>query len=193
MVADKLLVSLYRANQGVLAHKLGLVETLVSKFGQVEAQQLFQRRCDVVNATVGQHFRHSTDHMERAVLAALDYQQSEIHYDVRQRGKLDEYDLNAAAKRVRRVQNLFDQIGSFTPSMHHPTQAYFMLSGDDASELALPTTVARELAFGAHHAIHHLALVRIICFHTLGMDMDDLPPDFGRAPSTLNFDAGRSS
>ena len=62
-----------------------------------------------------------------------------------------------------------------------------MLSGD-AEEFQLPSTIERELGFVAHHAIHHMALVKIIAIHTVGLSPTELPPDFGRAPSTLVHD-----
>ena len=65
-----------------------------------------------------------------------------------------------------------------------------MLSGDSPDEYALTSTVSRELGFAAHHAIHHMAMVRIMatCEHVGQLTDQDLPPDFGRAPSTVNFD-----
>ena len=67
--------------------------------------------------------------------------------------------------------------------------ACFMLSGDSAEEFAIPSLLGRELAFAAHHAIHHLALIKIIALGEVGGLQDtDLPLDFGRAPSTVNHD-----
>jgi len=59
--------------------------------------------------------------------------------------------------------------------------AYFNLSADTGDEIRLLSTVGRELGFAAHHAIHHMAMVRIICVRTLGLDEGDLPRGFGRA------------
>ena len=71
---------------------------------------------------------------------------------------------------------------------HHPVQACFMLSGDSEKEYALASTIGRELGFAAHHAIHHMALVKLIATETIGLNETDLPDGFGRAPSTINFD-----
>jgi hypothetical protein len=43
------------------------------------------------------------------------------------------------------------------------------------------------LGFAAHHAIHHMAMVKIIAIQTLGVKEIDLPADFGMAPSTVNY------
>jgi hypothetical protein len=50
------------------------------------------------------------------------------------------------------------------------------------------TQVERELGFAAHHAIHHLAMVKIIAETTLKLTPDELPIDFGKAPSTIVFE-----
>ena len=69
--------------------------------------------------------------------------------------------------------------------------ACFMLSGDDESEYSLPSTIAREIGFAAHHAIHHMAMVRIIA----EINFVDLPLPQGlwKAPSTLNFEKTHGS
>mmetsp|Transcript_2850 Transcript_2850/g.3269 ORF Transcript_2850/g.3269 Transcript_2850/m.3269 type:complete len:94 (+) Transcript_2850:1-282(+) len=66
--------------------------------------------------------------------------------------------------------------------------ASFMLSSDNGEEFNLQSSIGRELGFVAHHAIHHLAMVRIIAINTLGLDENELPPNFGKAPSTVNFE-----
>jgi hypothetical protein len=38
----------------------------------------------------------------------------------------------------------------------------------------------RELAFASHHAIHHIATIKLICEN----NGSELPADFGVAPST---------
>jgi len=186
-----LLPSLYRANQGILRQKLGLIDALVSKHGQEEAKSLYKTVCPIVKASIGMHIRHSMDHVERAAAAAIHFDQRKINYDLRERGGLDENDMDAAVERLLRVQNTFEKLSSSEsqiPVIGHNIEACFMLSGDSNDEYALPSTVARELGFAAHHAIHHLAMVRICATHTGGLSEDDLPSDFGRAPSTVNYD-----
>lgn len=46
-----------------------------------------------------------------------------------------------------------------------------------------PSTLARELAFATHHAIHHHAIIKMIA---TSIDYK-LPSEFGVAPSTQNF------
>ena len=188
-----LATALFRSSQGILHQKHSLIQKLTSKFGKEIAGEKFQQVCPTVGASIGQHFRHSNDHMERAITIALDPDQNQIHYDTRTSGGADEHDIDAATRRIEKIQVLLEETNqaSHTNLMDHRVWAYFQLSGDDSSEYPLPSTVARELGFAAHHAIHHLAMVRIIALQSspgVGLDISDIPPDFGRAPSTLNFE-----
>jgi len=188
------LKNLCRANQGVLQQKLGLMEVLQIKHGRERAYQLYQTVCPIVKATIGQHLRHSMDHIERAVYASKN---DEIHYDLRERDTPEEHDWDRMKERIQAVnhelQNQSTDVEGSGANLD-PVNAYFMLSGDSDQEFSIPSYRGRELAFAAHHAIHHLALVRIIatCSAVGELDEADLPPDFGRAPSTVNFDRIRS-
>ena len=189
---QQLLSALCRANQGILQQKLGLLQALARKHGRSTAQELFRKTCPIVHATIGQHLRHSLDHMEMAV---SNWQEGNLHYDLRTRGGLDETDWDAATARIQRVSGLLEDLSKKGGNddkvlLQIPVQAYFMLSGDTPDEYALTSTVSRELGFAAHHAIHHMAMVRIMatCEHVGQLSDHDLPADFGRAPSTVNFD-----
>jgi predicted Fe-Mo cluster-binding NifX family protein len=49
------------------------------------------------------------------------------------------------------------------------------------------------MGFAAHHAIHHMAMVKIIATQTVGLSKEELSPDFGRAPSTIVYDTTLSN
>mmetsp|Transcript_62685 Transcript_62685/g.152591 ORF Transcript_62685/g.152591 Transcript_62685/m.152591 type:complete len:235 (-) Transcript_62685:137-841(-) len=122
------LQALYRANLGILRQKLGLLDAIKEQFGPTQAQKLFKQTCPVVNASVGQHLRHSMDHIEIAARAAADAATStatkhkgkdsssstttpvkvvaELHYDLRRRGGNDETELDEAEARIKRVQQI---------------------------------------------------------------------------------------
>jgi hypothetical protein len=178
--------ALCRANLGILRQKLHLMDVMRTRFGQEQATSLYAQVCPVVQASIGQHVRHSMDHLELAVRIANTTGENELHYDLRKRGGDDENDLVGAEKRILGVvnvlQNLEDQ-----EVVSRPIQAYFMLSGDP-QEFQLPTTIEREMGFAVHHAIHHMAMVKIIATQTVGLSKEELSPDFGRAPSTIVYD-----
>lgn len=186
-----MLSKLYSANNGILRQKLGLMQVMVSRFGSEQAKQIYQTPCPIVGASIGQHFRHAMDHIEKAVSATSRPDAQKIRYDIRERGGLDETDMEAAEERIQRVSKMLEEVSSrqsYIPVIDHRIQACFMLSGDDDTEIPIPSNAARELGFAAHHAIHHMAMVRIIALQTAKLPESDLPHSFGRAPSTLNFE-----
>jgi hypothetical protein len=197
---SSLLAKLCRANHGILNQKIDLIRMLEVKHGVEKLFHLYQMPCPMLQASMGQHLRHSMDHIERAALAAsvrtasgndkIDYSESSIHYDQRERGTNDEQDFLLAIARIDRVRAMLEQISNSPLDPNQPVLACFMLSGDSQSESRLPSTIGRELGFAAHHAIHHLAMVKIIATNPKigGLESRDLPPEFGRAPSTINHD-----
>jgi len=64
--------------------------------------------------------------------------------------------------------------------------ANFMLDPSSGKEIPLRSTLERELGFSAHHAVHHMAMAKIIALNHLGLHSEALPDDFGRAPSTVH-------
>mmetsp|Transcript_22642 Transcript_22642/g.33507 ORF Transcript_22642/g.33507 Transcript_22642/m.33507 type:complete len:224 (+) Transcript_22642:66-737(+) len=208
-----LLMKLIRCNQGILQQKLSLLSVLESKYGIQElSQTLFQKKCPIAHASIGQHYRHSMDHMELAVLVAatrnemadigVDMDPITLRYDYRVRGGTLEKDLQESRKRMQSVHQILEEINcSHAPPdrndndamdiMDASVNASFMLSSDASgaeAEMDLPSTIGRELGFAAHHAIHHLAMVKIIAVQTLGLQENEFPKDFGMAPSTVRFE-----
>jgi hypothetical protein len=188
------LQALCSSNRSLLRQKLGLIHSLVEKLGKEQAKAVYKEPCKVVKASIGQHIRHSLDHIDRAVTAVSDTSNNKakvvIHYDTRQRGGPDEWDVEAAIERIGRIDKAVQKISSSSKyiPLHGSVDACFMLSGDDSTEFMLPSTLARELAFAAHHAIHHMAMVKIIAeSDSVGLSESDMPHNFGRAPSTISF------
>lgn len=208
--------SLCGINLSILSQKLGLMDALVSTFGHNQAFEQYKSTCPMVGATIGQHVRHSMDHMELAVLLAATYNHSsvspqgggggqqyprstatqQLHYDLRVRGGTLEYDMVEAQKRIMNLRGVLRDLSqsTITPNdiqdpvsttQEFAVQANFMLDGG-GMEFGLPSTIQRELGFCAHHAIHHMAMIRIIALNHVGLE--DLPVDFGRAPSTIHYD-----
>lgn len=180
-------------NRGILRHKICLLDLLESKFGNESCSHKFKLVCPILKASIGQHYRHSTDHMELPILMAYSgIENGDIHYDLRVRGGTLEKDVSEAKKRLISIdQILKDTINRYDTNSNLINQlkinSYFILSGDINTETQLHSSLGRELGFAAHHAIHHLAMVKIIATQTLGISEDELPRDFGMAPSTVNY------
>ncbi len=203
------LSKLCNANLSILRQKVALLDALVNRhMTPQKAEEAFRSVCPLVGASIGMHLRHSMDHIERATIAAeraitasystpLDKkkknsvnQRIDIHYDLRIRGGKDETDLDEARDRITRVSTLLSNVqkrfDSSNLTSEHPVEAFFFLSGDPTSpEVGLQSTIGRELGFAAHHAIHHLTLVKIIALNYAGLHQSDLPKDLGMAPSTI--------
>ena len=184
------LKALTRANIAILKQKTSLIQILKSRFGD-EAAPLYSQTCPIVKASVGQHIRHSTDHIELAARSVEASNLHELHYDVRVRGGRDEGDIDEAQERIERVCQLLTSMNINAANTDRPIQACFMLSADP-TEFHLPSSIARELGFATHHAIHHMAMIKIIASETLSIPNEELPPDFGRAPSTIVHDNSQS-
>ena len=202
-----ILQPLIRSNIAILTQKIALLDLLVARYGATAAASQFVTPCPIVGASVGQHYRHSMDHVELAALVADAADKhsclssssavEELHYDLRVRGGTLEKDIEMSRKRMVDVVAVFRSLEFRSPRQTEnecitarPVAAYFNLSSDadTGDEIRLLSTVGRELGFAAHHAIHHMAMVKIIAVRTLGLDESDLPHEFGRAPSTLLYD-----
>ena len=228
-----LISTLCRINVNILQQKLDLIKILQSKHGVDQVQtRIYNNICPIVQASIGQHIRHSNDHIERVTNAvSINLFEGEsmlnrvkrctIPYDTRSRNTEDEHSVSAAIQRLQRIKKVLQsyQIQSNQISIQQPVDASFILTSpppktatdpktndDDENDLSslLPSTIARELGFVAHHAIHHLAMIQIIVttnnpYHQLANSNDDnqnhhppflsiseLPPNFGKAPSTIH-------
>jgi hypothetical protein len=159
-------------------------------------QNVMQWVCCQLQANVHLMVPHflSQDHVELAALISSTLsdkssQPRELHYDLRVRGGTLERDLIESRKRIVGVIDIFQSIDpDATALISTPVTPYFNLSADSDAEMGVPSTIGRELGFVAHHAIHHMAMVKIIAVKTLSIKECELPNGFGRAPSTIIFD-----
>ena len=113
--------------------------------------------CPIAQASIGQHIRHSMDHIERAVLTVDDPKLiPRIYYDIRERGCLYETDINESRKLVIDVTNVFKVLYRDVDCIYDDKDedeviAYF--KSLDMSTVGLHSAIGRELGFSAHHAI----------------------------------------
>ncbi|TVQ59671.1 MAG: hypothetical protein EA379_10245 [Phycisphaerales bacterium] len=141
--------------------------------------EVYCRTCDAVQgSTIGQHLRHSLDHVH-ASLSALDG--VEIDYDHRERETRIERDRHAALTSIRETCARLACVDEKAASR---TACVRVMLDDSGAESTLGSTLGREIAFASHHALHHQAMIGAIA-HRLGV----APPEgFGRAPSTVRHD-----
>ncbi|GMF42439.1 unnamed protein product [Phytophthora fragariaefolia] len=144
----------------------------------------------LVEGSVGQHTRHSLDHLRKPLeLLAARHQgdnkslsDSMVRYDIRDRHTPVEKDRHAA---IALIEQLEETLRAVPPSdLVRPVHAAFMLSAD-GREVDFESTFSRELAFAVHHCIHHNALSKVLLRHHFPELR--VPDGFGMAPSTTNF------
>jgi hypothetical protein len=130
------------------------------------------------NASIGAHYRHVLDHL---LCLQSGIPLGRVEYDRRSRDPRLEADRDFAAEVTRSLQCSFQ--GLSLEMVERPIAvAYSVGYGSRCAEW-LTSTVGRELAFCTGHAIHHYAIIRILCSHFAVA----IPEHFGVAPSTLQY------
>lgn len=124
-------------------------------------------------STIGQHMRHIADHYR--ALASIEA--NVLNYKSRRRNSAIEDSVATAASEFVELEAL---LGTLKPaSLQVITEVDFC---SDVS-VTLPSSMERELAFVASHAIHHYALVAVL-LRALGKQP---PAQLGVAPATLHW------
>jgi hypothetical protein len=134
----------------------------------------------VFGSTVGGHYRHCLDHFQ-SLLQGLDA--DEINYDHRERNPRIETDRNFALAETQRILRGFTSIS--TPYLNCPINVRSKVNYELDAAPSIGSTVGRELMYAVAHAIHHYALIAVMC----GMLEVPVPAGFGVAPSTLQHHA----
>jgi hypothetical protein len=128
-------------------------------------------------ASLGAHYRHVLDHF----LCLLEgIRSGQIDYDQRRRSP----ELGNSVGAARAVtENLMQEFRSLPVELlqRECTVIYSVDYGDGDAQ-AVNSNVAREVMFCVGHAIHHYAILKLLC---TGRSSVMLPYEFGVAPSTL--------
>jgi hypothetical protein len=167
------MISLARATEDVLRQGLALLFDLNGETFAALAPEPY-------NASIGQHYRHVLDHFLCLVsgMAA-----GEVDYDNRERNPQLETDLDYACAATERLIQVFNRYD--LELLSRPCIVRYSVGYGNIAPVRLPSVVARELAFCIGHAVHHYAIVRLLC-DSVGVEV---VPEFGVAPSTLKHRA----
>lgn len=131
------------------------------------------------NASIGGQVRHILDHY-RLFLDGLD--SGRIDYENRQRDPLLEVDREAAMSEILDIRH---QLNGIVVADNDKAVCVRDMTG---TEYAWATTsVLRELDFLQNHAVHHFAIIAIIC----RLKDVDIEATFGVANSTLRYQHAR--
>lgn len=138
------------------------------------------------DASIGGHYRHCLDHF-RSLLDSTP--KGHLNYDHRERGTLVEYDRFAALNATRELRERYERLDPclVNRTLNVTCKTSYTTNGSQVS----PSTVGREVMYSVAHAVHHFALIGVMC-GIMGLKM---PAGFGVAPSTLKHqtDAARAA
>lgn len=129
-------------------------------------------------ASIGKHYRHIIDHVE-SVLKGV--HSGLIDYDDRQRGTAVESDLEAARERSETLLERWEALSAVDLERSIPVRA--KTSTTSERSMMATSTVAREAMYVVIHAVHHYALIGVMC----QLENIPTPEGFGLAPSTLDY------
>ncbi len=167
------MVSLTRATEDVLQQGLSLLLELTGRSFAALVPEPY-------SASIGQHYRHVLDHflcLESGIAVG------EIDYDNRERNPQLETDLNYARATTERLIRVFRDCD--VQLLKRACIVRYSVGYGNTAPVSLPSVVARELAFCIGHAVHHYAIVRLLC-DSVGVEVVS---EFGVAPSTLKHRA----
>jgi hypothetical protein len=160
---------LIEAAQDVLLQGLGLLFEL--------GDHTYSRVAGLpLNASIGQHYRHVIEHFQSLIKGQY---AGEINYDARVRNPRIESEVTYASVATCDVLRALKRYTAETLARECRVVNSVGYSADVPSKF--DSYVSRELAYCAGHAIHHYAIIRLIC-HEIGISV---PPELGVAPSTM--------
>lgn len=127
-------------------------------------------------SSIGSHMRHIIDHF----LALMNgYSDAHIDYNVRHRQNDVEQFPNAAIEKFEEISLWLDNLPE--EALDKVLKICAEVDVSRTHSTTCTSTLERELVFASSHAIHHYALVRIIC----SMQNKPVPEFFGFAPATI--------
>jgi hypothetical protein len=129
-------------------------------------------------ATIGAHYRHCLEHFGALLTGDAS---GGIDYDARKRDPRVENDRAVALVMTRHLQDLASSLDASI--LGSPVSVRCGVSYTDSEAPVVHSSFEREVMFSISHAIHHYALIAMIC-HSLDIT---LPEGFGVAPSTLHY------
>jgi hypothetical protein len=135
-------------------------------------------------SSIGAHYRHILDHFLCLIEGLWDFQ---INYDHRSRNRDIETSVQVARSTT---QELFEALAAIPGEVlgRDCTVVYSVRYGDSTAQ-NVHSVVGRELMFCVGHAIHHYAIMKLLC----SVRAVGLPNEFGIAPSTLKYQQAQAA
>jgi hypothetical protein len=160
---------LIEAAQDVLLQGLGLLFELTDSSYSHPAVLPF-------NASIGQHYRHVLEHFHSLIVGV---RAREINYDARERNARLQGEVTYASIATCDILRALKRYTEET--LARPCKVINSVGYRTSNPSTFESNVSRELAYCIGHAVHHYAIIRLICYET----RVSVPSEFGVAPSTL--------
>ena len=127
-------------------------------------------------SSLGAHYRHVLDHF---LCLAEGIRTGQVNYDQRRRNPQVESSVTCARLAT---EGLIDELGDLSPELlRRECAVVYSVGYGETDAGGVKSNFAREVMFCVGHAIHHFAILRLLC---AGVGVR-LPYEFGIAPSTL--------
>jgi len=136
------------------------------------------------NASIGQHYRHVLEHFQSLTRGL---QSGEINYDARERNVRLQSEVTYGSIATCDVLRVLKRYTDETLALE--CNVTNSVGYGSVGPSTFRSNISRELAYCAGHAIHHYAIIRLLC-HQIGVNV---PAEFGIAPSTLKHMASIAS
>lgn len=128
------------------------------------------------SASLGAHYRHVLDHF---LCLTEGIRTGQVNYDERRRNPQLENSVECARLVT---EGLVDELGGLSRDvLKRECEVIYSVGYGDSDAEPVRSNLAREVMFCVGHAIHHYALLRLLC----AREEVNLPYEFGVAPSTL--------
>lgn len=139
---------------------------------------------EAADASIGAHYRHSLEHFKLMFEAV---HQPGIDYDSRARDANLENERLLALSLTRDFRHAARFLGP--AQLERVIETRCQTSYNDGASSSASSTLGREVMYAVSHAVHHYALIAMIC----RMHKIPLPKNFGIAPSTLHYQTQSAS
>jgi len=169
--------ALISAAEDVLGQGLALLNN-------IDADTFVRNEDGPWGSSIGAHYRHVLDHFVCLIEGLWDAQ---INYDQRSRNREIEGSVEVARAATFDLLEAIRAIPA--EAFKQVREVVYSVGYGEKSVQAVRDVVAREVMFCVGHAIHHFAIVKLLC----SLRAVALPYEFGIAPSTLKYQEAQAA
>lgn len=126
--------------------------------------------------SIGEHYRHVVEHFTCLLTGA---RTGKVDYDSRKRDRAIENDIEYARAVTEALIDDFKRLP--WDLFQRWVEVTYTVAYHSEEIESVPSNVSREIVFCVGHAVHHFAIIRLLCAQA----QIEMPAGFGVAPSTL--------